>query len=187
MADSLNTTNLSRRSILGTGLAAAGALAAAAVPTAASTGSDYKLLQLCRNYEQLERAYARAAAASDNAQQARWAKQKAKEAKRKQKPAPPRPAALTGHLDVWPEAAGPFGRIDLEDKDVRKVLGELADGTHKMLAMFLPRGSVPADVWSVPAPEWACAKARELLPIYDDWAAKGGVPKPKREGGVRPR
>jgi hypothetical protein len=179
MADSLNITNLSRRGILGTGLAAAGAFAVAAVPAFASVGTDSKLLQLCRNYERLDRAYARACAASDDAQQARWAREAKRSAK--QKPVPPRPKELTGKLDVWPEAAGPFGLIDLERKDVRKVLGELAEGTHKIFAMFLPRGSVAADAWSVPAPEWARAKARELLPIYDDWAAKGGVPKAKRE------
>src|SRR5688572_27459623 len=56
MADSLNTTNLSRRSILGTGIAAAGALAAAALPAIAATAkSDAKLLQLCRNWHRLER------------------------------------------------------------------------------------------------------------------------------------
>jgi hypothetical protein len=40
MADSLNTTNLSRRSILGTGLAAAGALAAGAASAALAMTSE---------------------------------------------------------------------------------------------------------------------------------------------------
>jgi hypothetical protein len=182
MADSPNTTNLSRRSILGTGIAAAGALAVTAVPAiAASTGSDAKLLQLCRNYLRLEEAHHRSVGAEDDAQEAIWAKEKKAEARRQLKPIPPRPEALAGELDVWPEAAGTLGLVSLDGKDVRKELSELADGSNRLPALFMPRGSVPADVRSVPPPEWARVKARELLTIYDEWAAKGGgEPKPKQ-------
>jgi hypothetical protein len=179
MADSLNITNLSRRSILGTGIAAAGVLAAAAVPAIASSGTDRRLLLLCQQYRRVDRARERLLDRQEEVERKDWAK---KEKPRRQKPAPPRPEALTGQLDVWPEAAGPFGLVNLEAEDARKVLGELADGIHRLLAMFLPRGSVPAGVHSIPPPEWAQTKARELIAVYDAWAAKGGgEPKPTRE------
>src|SRR5687768_14958066 len=54
MADSLNTTNLSRRSILGTGLAAAGAVSVLGSLPAAAGQADAKLLQLFAAYLEAE-------------------------------------------------------------------------------------------------------------------------------------
>jgi hypothetical protein len=179
MADSRNTTNLSRRSILGTGIAAAGALAVTALPAMAVQQSDRRLLLLCHQYRRFSRISERLCDRQEEAE----LKDRARKARpRRQKLVPPRPEALTGQLDVWPEAAGPFGLIDLEDKDARKVLGELADGTHRLHAIFMPRATVPADVTSIPPPDHMRAKARELIAVYDDWVRRGGGdPKPTRQ------
>jgi hypothetical protein len=175
--------HLTRRKLIVTGLAGTGALAVAALPAiAVSAGSDAKLLQLCRNYLRLDRANDRASLRQDDLETQAREKRQLREARQKQKPTPSRPAELTGDFDVWPEAAGPFGLVSLTGKDVRKVLSELAEGTRTLPSILMPRGSVPADVQWVPPPERARIKARELLAVYDEWAAKGGgEPKPKRE------
>jgi hypothetical protein len=178
MADSLNTTNLSRRTILGTGIAAAGALAAAAIPAlAAPINSDAKLLQLCRNYLRLERAYGRAALKLDNLE--KTAREKQERRKAKQKPSPPRPEVLRGDLNVWPEATGPFGLVDLKAQDVRETLRKVADGSYTIFACFLPGGDRKS-MKGVPPPEAGRAEARRLIAVYDDWVAQGGNPQPKR-------
>jgi hypothetical protein len=171
---------LNRRKLIVTGIAGTGALAVAALPTiAASVASDAKLLLLCHQYRRFARMADRLCDVQEVAEQKAWAK---KDQPRRQKSAPPRPEALTGELEVWPEACGPFGVICLERKDLRKTLSELAEGSHKLPAILFPRGLVPADVQWVPPPEWARIKARQLLAIHDDWTAKGGgEPKAKRE------
>jgi hypothetical protein len=170
MADTLDTTNPTRRTILGSGFAAAGALVALSVPAvAASERSDAKLLQLCRNYLHLERVHERLCRASDRAEE--------DQRNSRQKP-PPRPEALTGTLDVWPDACGPFGRVFLKHPLFeRKELSEVADGTATIQAWCL-KSRDRDDNSRVYAPEAARAKAKELLAIYDDWVAKGGVPRP---------
>jgi hypothetical protein len=91
MADSLNTTNLSRRSILGTGLAAAGALSVLSSVTAKAADADAKFLQLYAAYLESE--------AKDNEAYGAWdeAQGDAKEQ------AGPVPALL------WPSIATPGG------------------------------------------------------------------------------
>jgi len=174
MADSLNTTNLSRRSILGTGIAAAGVLAAGALPAPAMpAGSDAKLLQLCRNYLRLERMHDSLCKAADDA----LVERRDREAKRKQKVPPPRPEALKGRFRVWPDACGPFGTVFLEHPLFkREELAEVANGKATIQSAYLKTHAYD-DSSLVPAPEASILKARELLAIYDDWAAKGGVPK----------
>jgi hypothetical protein len=162
-------------------MASAGALAVTAVPAFASTGSDRRLLQLCRNYLRLERAYGRVCLILDDVEQECWAKEKQRDAKRKQKPMPPRPVELTGVLDVWPEATGPFGLVDLADKDVRETLVKIADGSWTIFACFIPGMDRKSMKWIAP-PDEAKVRARELLAIYDDWVVKGGgEPKPRRQ------
>jgi hypothetical protein len=149
-----------------------------AIPAlAASVPSDAKLLQLCRNYLRLERVENRLCLAADKAEQEAWAKEAQR--KSRQKPPPPRPEALKGDLVVWPEATGPFGLVDLERENLRETLSKIADGTYTIFACFLP-GTDRKSMKGVAPPEAARAKARELIAIYEDWAARGGDSKPKR-------
>jgi hypothetical protein len=68
MADSLNTTNLSRRSILGTGFAAAGALSVLGTLPTQAAEADAKLLKLFAAYLESEAKDNEAYAAWDEAQ-----------------------------------------------------------------------------------------------------------------------
>jgi hypothetical protein len=67
MADSLNTTNLSRRSILGTGIAAAGALAALSPLPLKAAQADTEIIRLYAAYVEAEQRDAAASAAWDEA------------------------------------------------------------------------------------------------------------------------
>jgi hypothetical protein len=146
---------------------------------AASPASDARLVQLCRNYLRLERAYGRAALRLDNLETE--ARDNRERRRAKQKPTPPRPEALRGEINVWPDATGPFGLVDLGRDDIRQVLSEVADGSYTIFACFLPGGD-RKNMKGMPPPEAARTKARELLAVYDDWATRGGgEPRPKRE------
>jgi hypothetical protein len=68
MADSLNTTNLSRRSILGTGLAAAGALASLSPLPLSAAESEPELMALYSQYMANERVMLDATEVADEAQ-----------------------------------------------------------------------------------------------------------------------
>jgi len=67
MADSLNTTNLSRRSILGTGLAAAGALTALLPLSVSAAESEPELMRLYCQYKAHEKVMLDAVEAADEA------------------------------------------------------------------------------------------------------------------------
>ena len=179
MAASKNST-ISRRTVLGASVA----LLAPVVPAVASqeVAADRKLLQLCRNYERLERAYERACVAKDKVEQKDWAKERQR--KSKEKPLPPRPAELTGDFDVWPDAYGPFGRVSLDGEKARQTLGEVADGSYSTFAFFL-KGRERNDSSPVYPPEASRAKARELLAIYDDWQARAAVSSRSASAAVR--
>lgn len=75
-------------------------------------------------------------------------------------------------------ATGPFGLVDLESEDIRETLTKIAEDTYTIFACFLP-GPDRKSMKGVAPPEAARAKARELT-VYDEWAARGGAPKPKR-------
>jgi hypothetical protein len=164
MADSLNTTNLSRRSILGTGIAAAGALAAAALPAIAASNADAKLLQLCRNWHRLHRAYNAAIRRQDDAELA-------------QGPLPPIPAILQQRIEVFPglpsdDLIPAYHALDGYDYRhewiSRGHAKAVAEGKFRLERGLFP-GADPNDTTLVSIPETARAKARECLKAHEQW------------------
>jgi hypothetical protein len=173
MADSLNTTNLSRRSILGTGIAAAGALAVAALPAIASTGSDRKLLQLCRNWQRLERALNRLIVGPLSDAEEAYSKL----------PIIPKPAILLEGFEVFPSDEGHVCKpelqslCDMEGPRSDKVpylhrsdLEPIAKGKFYIEAGMLP-GHDPRDISLVPIPQAARDHAKACLAALDEWEA----------------
>jgi hypothetical protein len=165
MADYLNTTNLSRRSILGTGIAAAGALAVSALPAIAiASNADAKLLQLCRNWHRLHRAYNVAIRRQDDAEMA-------------QGPLPPVPTILQQRIEVFPgvpedDLIPAYHALDGYDHRhewiSRGHAKAVAEGKFRLERGLFP-GADPNDTTLVSIPETARAKARECLKAHEQW------------------
>jgi hypothetical protein len=174
MATSQNTTNLSRRSILGTGLAAAGALAVSALPAiAAASNSDANLLQLCRNWQRLERLVNRIIVGPLAAAETAYFNM----------PAIPKPAILLKGFEVFASDEGHVckpalyslydqngARSDKVPYLQRSDLEPIAKGKFYIEARLL-LGGTPGDETLVPIPQKARDHAKTCIAALDEWEA----------------
>jgi hypothetical protein len=174
MADSLNTTNLSRRSILSTGIAAAGALAVSALPAIATAAkADAKLLQLCRNWQRIERALNRLIVGPLSDAEEAYS----------ELPIIPKPAILLEAFEVFPSDEGHVCKPELNSLyDMggarsdrvpylhRYDLEQVAKGKFYIEAGLL-RGHDPCDTSLVPIPQAARDHAKACLAALDQWEA----------------
>jgi hypothetical protein len=168
MADSLDTMNPSRRTVISSGIAAAGALAATSLPAyAIEHQSDEKLLRLCRNWHRLWRAFGRAIHLQSLAEEA-------------QGPYPPKPAILLEDFEVWPGDQQYRARVDLYASDRgdsdripylhRGELSMIARGRLSVEAGHLP-GGTRGDETLMSPPKAAREHAQACLDALDQWQA----------------
>jgi hypothetical protein len=165
--------SLTRRKVIVSGLAGTAAAAVVVLPTlAASTGSDAKLMQLCRHWHRIERALDRVLNHLSDAQEAHW-----------EMPIIPKPAILLTGFEVWPGSEACACRPDLKslhDYDGhrsdkvpylhRSDLEPVAKGSFLIEARLLP-GGAPGDESVVPIPQEARDKAKACLMALDQWEA----------------
>jgi hypothetical protein len=163
----------SRRNFI-TSIATAGAaVAAASLPAIASTGSDRKLLQLCRNWQRLERALNRLIVGPLSDAEQAYAKL----------PIIPKPAILLEGFEVFPSDEGHICKPELNSLyDMggarsdrvpylhRYDLEPIAKGKFYIEAGMLP-GHDPRDTSLVPIPQAARDHAKACLAALDEWEA----------------